>query len=127
MPRLGGVEATRQIRADPRYATVPIIGITGDCSPSSLQRCVDAGMTAAMGKPIDTLALLALLIRHLTRPQLSFPSRSQSPPPPSFSEHAPPPEVLARLAVHLQGQNDNQDEMPHTGSSLSAGPLLYLP
>ena len=125
MPRVGGVEATRRIRADPRYATVPIIGITGDCSPSSLQRCVDAGMTAAMGKPIDTLALLALLTSHLTSPHPHPPSRDL---PAACSPDAPPPEVLARLAVHLhQDQNCDQDEIPHTGSSLSAGPLLCLP
>ena len=66
MPQIDGLEATRRIREDPRYAKVPIIGITGDCGHESLQLCVQVGMTAAMGKPIDTPALLALLQQHVS-------------------------------------------------------------
>ena len=73
MPQLDGLEATRRISTDPRYSKVPIIGVTGHCGREALQRCLEAGMTAAMGKPVDTPAMLALLRQHPGHPPAPSP------------------------------------------------------
>jgi CheY-like chemotaxis protein len=64
MPFLDDYEATRRIRQYPRYASIPIIGITGNCAPDEIQQCMDAGITTAMGKPIDSRRLYALLEKY---------------------------------------------------------------
>ena len=61
MPEMSGLEATRLIRQDARYASTPIIGITGNCAVNDIRQCLDAGMSAALGKPIDTEKLFAFI------------------------------------------------------------------
>jgi two-component system sensor histidine kinase/response regulator len=76
MPELDGLAATRALRADPRFRTIPIIAMTANAMKVDLDACLDAGMNDHVTKPIDRRALLATLRRWL-------PSRvsDQSPPP----------------------------------------------
>jgi CheY-like chemotaxis protein len=53
MPVMNGYEATRIIRADPRYADLPIIAMTGHCSVEERERCLSCGMNDHIDKPID--------------------------------------------------------------------------
>jgi CheY-like chemotaxis protein/HPt (histidine-containing phosphotransfer) domain-containing protein len=58
MPGLDGLDATRQIRAmGGRAANLPIVALSANMIPGDVQRCLDAGMTAHLGKPFtsDTL------------------------------------------------------------------------
>jgi len=63
MPHMGGIEATKSIRAMNRAdaSTVPIIALTADAFAEDAQRCRDAGMNAHMTKPLDAKALIRLL------------------------------------------------------------------
>ena len=54
MPEMDGFEATRAIRADGRFARLPIIGLTAHAMAEERQRCLDAGMNDYVAKPISS-------------------------------------------------------------------------
>ena len=59
LPRLSGLDATRQLRADPRTAGVPIIVVTSFALSGDEQKARDAGATAYIAKPYSPRDLLA--------------------------------------------------------------------
>jgi len=61
MPKLDGIEACQQIRALPRYATVPIAILTVFDGEGMKRRALRAGATAFLGKPFSRTALLSAL------------------------------------------------------------------
>lgn len=61
MPKLDGVEACQQIRALPRYATVPIVILTVFDVEGMKRRALRAGATSFLSKPFSRAALLAAL------------------------------------------------------------------
>jgi signal transduction histidine kinase/CheY-like chemotaxis protein/HPt (histidine-containing phosphotransfer) domain-containing protein len=65
MPELDGIGATRALRADVRFATVPIIAMTANAMKADLDACLAAGMNDYVTKPIDRKALVATLRRWL--------------------------------------------------------------
>jgi two-component system sensor histidine kinase/response regulator len=65
MPELDGLGATRALRADPRFAKVPIIAMTANAMKADLDACLAAGMNDHITKPIDRKALVATLRRWL--------------------------------------------------------------
>ena len=65
MPELGGVEAARQIRR--HGVTTPIAALTADAFADTRRDCIAAGMDGFLTKPLDPIALRALVVR-LTAP-----------------------------------------------------------
>ncbi|WP_425914795.1 PAS domain S-box protein [Pseudomonas sp. GWSMS-1] len=65
MPGIDGLEATRLIRQDARFADLPIIAMTANASVADRQVCLAAGMSDHIGKPIDLDKLVATL-QHWT-------------------------------------------------------------
>jgi len=59
LPKLSGLEATRQIRNDPRTASVPIIVVTSFALSGDDQKATAAGATAYLAKPYSPRELLA--------------------------------------------------------------------
>ncbi len=57
MPVLDGYEATKQIRAMPEYALLPIIALTADVDTRSKERAIAVGFNKHLSKPIDMEAL----------------------------------------------------------------------
>ena len=58
MPVMDGIEATKQIRAEQRSdRTIPIFAITANTFASDRQKCMDAGMTGYISKPISVKEL----------------------------------------------------------------------
>ena len=67
MPEMDGYEATRQIRSSglPRAAEIPIIAMTANVFREDVERCLESGMNAHVGKPVDLDEILLQLRRYI--------------------------------------------------------------
>ncbi|MBO9518501.1 MAG: response regulator [Porphyrobacter sp.] len=61
MPVMDGLTATREIRQDGRWKKLPIIMLTAKAMPDDQQRCIEAGASDYMAKPLDVDRLLSLV------------------------------------------------------------------
>ena len=61
MPEMDGYEAIREIRKDPRNRNLPIIAITAKAMTGDREKCIEAGASDYISKPIDIDQLLSLL------------------------------------------------------------------
>jgi len=55
MPEMDGYQATQVIRAlnDPRVKAIPIVAMTANVFKEDIEKCLEAGMNAHIGKPLD--------------------------------------------------------------------------
>jgi PAS domain S-box-containing protein len=67
MPKLNGVEATRQIRKLPGYRDTPIIAMTANAFAEDKAQCLAAGMNDYLAKPFSPEDLFAILLRALSQ------------------------------------------------------------
>ncbi|HTI08655.1 MAG TPA: response regulator [Puia sp.] len=61
MPELDGFETISRIRRDPRLKRVPIIAVTAKAMAGDRERCIQAGASDYISKPVDIDQLLSLL------------------------------------------------------------------
>jgi CheY-like chemotaxis protein len=67
MPGMDGFEAMREIRKIAKYKTVPVIAVTAKAMKGDRQKCLEAGASDYITKPVDTEQLLSLLRIWLDR------------------------------------------------------------
>ena len=65
LPKISGMEAMRQIRADAAFAATPIVAITSFALSGDEQKAKAAGATAYLAKPYSPLDLLTLIRKLL--------------------------------------------------------------
>lgn len=61
MPVMDGLTATREMRKDPRWKTLPVLMLTAKAMPDDQERCMAAGANDYMAKPLDVDKLLSLV------------------------------------------------------------------
>jgi PAS domain S-box-containing protein len=67
MPVLDGYETLRRVRAQPQFETLPVVALTAKAMKEDRQRCLEAGATDYLSKPIDQDRLLSLMRVLLSR------------------------------------------------------------
>ncbi|HET7774939.1 MAG TPA: response regulator, partial [Azospira sp.] len=92
MPVMDGYEATRRLRNDPRFFTLPIIAMTAHAMAEERERCRTLGMNDHVSKPIEPEHLYATLGRFYQAPANVLPSTAAE-------SSAPTPAVPAELAA----------------------------
>ena len=67
MPVMDGYEATRNIRMLdlPNAKTIPIIAMTANVFREDVERCIKAGMSGHIGKPINLSEVMEILQEQL--------------------------------------------------------------
>jgi len=79
MPRMDGLEATRQLRQETRWAKLPVIALTANASPEDRERCLAAGMNDFLSKPIDPSELFRVLLLWARISPVTAPAAESSP------------------------------------------------
>ena len=66
MPRMDGLEATRQIRQLANGADVPILAMSANAFADDRSRCIAAGMDDFISKPVNPEVLFATMLKWLS-------------------------------------------------------------
>lgn len=61
MPEMDGIDATKSIRSKPEYRNLPIIAITAKAMTGDKEKCIAAGVSDYISKPIELPKLLSLM------------------------------------------------------------------
>jgi signal transduction histidine kinase/CheY-like chemotaxis protein len=117
MPEMDGFEAASKLRADSRFATLPIVAMTAHATTEERQRCIDAGMNDHVSKPIDPVNLYETVGRFFKTA-----SRSLSSPAPSSGSRPPESPRLSRSEVPAVSGLDTQGGL----SRVAGNKKLYL-
>jgi PAS domain S-box-containing protein len=67
MPAMNGLEAIRRLRETPRFVSTPIIALTALAMPGDRERCLKAGASEYMSKPVSLRKLLHTINELLGR------------------------------------------------------------
>src|SRR5262249_26118499 len=61
MPEMDGYETIREIRNDSKFRTLPILALTAKAMKGDREKCLHAGASDYIAKPVNTDQLLSLL------------------------------------------------------------------
>ena len=61
MPEMDGYQTMKEIRKDPKFGTLPIMALTAKAMKGDREKCLSAGASDYIAKPVNTNELLSLL------------------------------------------------------------------
>jgi CheY-like chemotaxis protein len=61
MPEMDGYQTMAEIRKDPKFRTLPMLALTAKAMKGDREKCLDAGATDYIAKPVNTDQLLSLM------------------------------------------------------------------
>jgi CheY-like chemotaxis protein len=67
MPEMDGYQTTGKIRENPRFKKLPIITLTAKAMKGDREKCLEAGASDYLAKPVNTEQLLSALRMWLHR------------------------------------------------------------
>jgi CheY-like chemotaxis protein len=67
MPEMDGYETMREVRKDDAYRDLPIVAVTAKAMKGDREKCLEAGASDYIAKPVDLDQLLAVLRVQLAR------------------------------------------------------------
>src|SRR5687768_3680052 len=67
MPEMDGFEAMRRIRAQPRFKGLPIIALTAKAMKGDREKCIEAGASDYVTKPVELEQLFSVMRVWVTR------------------------------------------------------------
>jgi CheY-like chemotaxis protein len=67
MPEMDGYQTMQEIRKDPKFRTLPILALTAKAMKGDREKCLAAGASDYVAKPVNTNELLSLLRLWLYR------------------------------------------------------------
>ncbi|NVK74681.1 MAG: PAS domain S-box protein, partial [Oceanospirillaceae bacterium] len=77
MPGMDGLEATKEIRKESRFDSLPIIAMTANVSEVDRQACLDAGMNDHIGKPLDIDQMVVCILKYTQKHDLVMESEKE--------------------------------------------------
>jgi len=91
MPLMDGLETTRMIRMQARFAHLPIIALTANVFDDMRRKCIEVGMNGFVGKPVNVQELFATLQQCIppvvsVGDSISLPSAESAAAQPAASE-----------------------------------------
>ena len=86
MPTMDGLEATRIIRKDARFTSLPIIAMTAHAMNEAKDECLKAGMNDHIVKPVSPVGMFETIIRWYKPRQMPIVARQKTAKPlPAFA------------------------------------------
>ena len=103
MPVMDGLTATKLLRADRRFHSLPIIAMTAHAMSGDRERSVEAGLNDHLNKPVNPQALKEMLVKWMPARSIPQPTRDTGKMPAASSgddipEQLPPFDIPAALA-----------------------------
>lgn len=113
MPELGGHSATKRIRADARYAALPIVAMTAHATAEEREQCLRSGMQDHIAKPIDSDAFYQTLARWLKQSEQSSVDDGASRNAPAVNTGSGNPQTVDDAPIEIPGfdTNDTLDRL----------------